>query len=99
MSNTEQNTEQSSSLSSIEGLPFAPPQYINDQRDTRIEQVNTALQLARPINGEYVTAAAIPEDFKVEDLERRADHRAAGRSIHMGNRLAMASRGQLRDEH
>ncbi|MEG2047015.1 MAG: DUF2303 family protein [Comamonas sp.] len=66
----QQSTEQAHILGGIEALPFAPPQYINDQRDTRIEQVNTALQLARPINGEYVTAAAIPDDFKVEDLER-----------------------------
>ena len=86
MSTTEQTTtEQQASetthvLSGIEALPLAPPQYINDQRDTRIEQVNTALQLARPMDGEYVTAAAIPHDFKVEDLEQfmPTRRRAAG---------------------
>lgn len=86
MNNTEQNTneqqsaEQTHILSGVEALPFAPPQYINDQRDTRIDQVNSALQLARPGTGEFITAAAIPNDFKVEDLEQfmPTRRRAAG---------------------
>ena len=81
MSNTEQTTtEQTHILSGVEALPFAPPQYINDQRDTRIDQVNTHLQLARPIDGEYITAAGIPDDFKIEDLEQfmPTRRRAAG---------------------
>lgn len=80
MSNTDQNTEQSITLSSIEGLPFTPPQYINDQRDTRIDQVNTHLQLAADAGTGYITATAIPEDFKIEDLEQfmPTRRRAAG---------------------
>lgn len=87
MSNTEQNTADQQStepakilVGSAEALSFAPPQYINDQRDTRIEQVNDALQLARPNGSESLTAAAIPDDFKVEDLERfmPTRRRAAG---------------------
>ena len=79
MSTTDQNTTEQDNILG-EALPFMPPQYINNQRDTRISQVNTHLQLATDAESGYVTAAAIPDDFKVEDLEQfmPTRRRAAG---------------------
>lgn len=81
MSNTEQNpASQPFAFGGTEALPLTPPQYINDQRDTRVDQVNSALQYARPDTADSITAAAIPDDFKVEDLEQfmPTRRRAAG---------------------
>lgn len=82
MNNPEQTTQANDQAQLLGALSAAalPPQYINDQRDTRIEQINFALQMTRPEDGAYLTAAALPEDFKLEDLEQfmPTRRRAAG---------------------
>ena len=68
MSTTDQSTTEQDNVLH-EALPFMPPQYINDQRDTRVSQVNTHLQLAADAGTGYISAAALPNDFQIEDLE------------------------------
>lgn len=77
--NAQQHTDQSQLLGALGANIGLPPQYINDQRDTRIEQLNDALQDTRP-SCQKLTVAAIPDNFKVEDLERfmPTRRRAAG---------------------
>lgn len=71
MSTTDQVTaEQPRIQGAADTTSSIPPQYIHDQRDTRAEQVNDALQLMRHAQHNYLTVAAVPEDFKLEDLER-----------------------------
>lgn len=81
MSNTEQTTQtnEQAQLLGMLGTDMLPPQYVNDQRDTRIEQLNDALQATRP-TFQKLTVAAIPDNFNVEDLERfmPTRRRAAG---------------------
>ncbi|WP_052951051.1 DUF2303 family protein [Comamonas thiooxydans] len=77
-SSNQQSTEQSTLGNLISSIGL-PPQYVNDQRDTRIEQLNDALQATRP-TCQKLTVAAIPDNFNVEDLERYMPtrRRAAG---------------------
>lgn len=82
MNNPEQTTQANDQAQLMGALSAnaLPPQYINDQRDTRIEQINFALQMTRPEDGAHLTAAALPDDFKLEDLEQfmPTRRRAAG---------------------
>lgn len=82
MNNPEQTTQANDQAQLLGALSASalPPQYINDQRDTRIDQINLALQMTRPADGAYLTAAALPDDFKLEDLEQfmPTRRRAAG---------------------
>lgn len=74
-----QQSNEQTTLGNLISSIGLPPQYVNDQRDTRIEQLNDALQATRH-TCQQLTVAAIPDNFQIEDLERYMPtrRRAAG---------------------